>query len=69
MKNGNTELLFLGMDDQVSRGAQDLLEATMSGTNKMFSKEFVSNVILRKVKTLLRYKCKYWRDWWSMGVL
>lgn len=51
-KTGDSELLFLGMDEQISRGAKGLLQTVMSAMNNLFSDEFVTNVLIKKISSI-----------------
>lgn len=51
-KTGNAELVFLGMDEQVERGAIGLFQTSLNAMSKMFSKEFVYEYILSKMSSI-----------------
>lgn len=51
-KTGDTELVFLGMDEQEERGAKGLFQISLIAMSKMLSKEFVYDHILPKVSSI-----------------
>lgn len=51
-KTGTTELIFMGIDEQVERGAIGLFHAVMGAMNNMFTKDFVDECILPKVSSI-----------------
>lgn len=49
---GTSELIFLGVKEQIERGAIGLLKTALGATKEMFGDAFVNNVILQKASSI-----------------